>query len=144
MNAGHQTQSKNCMNTFNRFFYRMIFGGAVLLIAGASFAAETPPKVPRFSVSYMDRSVDPGADFFHYACGAWLKENPVPPDKARWGGFTELSGRKRVLTHQILDSTAATAAPANSPAQKVGDFFKSATDTNRLEQLSFKPLEADL
>jgi putative endopeptidase len=131
-------------NTFNRSFYRLIFGGAVLLVAGASFAAETPPKVPRFSVSYMDRSVDPGADFFHFACGTWLKENPVPPDKARWGGFTELSERNWFLIHQILDSTAASAAPANSPSQKVGDFFKSATDTNRLEQLGFKPLDADL
>src|SRR5438445_6501875 len=103
MNAGRQTQSKNCMNTFNRSFHHKIFAGAVLLVAGASFAAETPPKVPRFSVSYMDRSVDPGADFFHFACGTWLKENPVPPDKARWGGLTELSERNWFLIHQILD-----------------------------------------
>src|SRR5260370_38192561 len=110
MNAGHQTQSKNCMNTFNRFFYRMIFGGAVLLIAGASFAAETPPKVPRFSVSYMDRSVDPGADFFHYACGARLKETPAPPDTARWGAVPTFPERNWCVTHPNSDSTAASAA----------------------------------
>ena len=52
-----------------------------------------PPPAPRFSVKYMDTSVDPGADFFRYAGGAWRAANPVPADKSRWGAFEELQDR---------------------------------------------------
>ncbi|HTL18525.1 MAG TPA: M13 family metallopeptidase N-terminal domain-containing protein, partial [Patescibacteria group bacterium] len=102
------------------------------------------PKVPRFSTSYMDTSVSPGTDFYKYADGSWVKNNPVPPDKSRWGGFAELQERNWFLIHEILDETLATEQPAGSPARKVADFFRSAMDTNRLEQLGFKPIEADL
>jgi predicted metalloendopeptidase len=64
-------------------------------------AAEAPPKVPRFSLDYMDKSVKPGVDFFHYAAGTWIKKNPVPPDKSRWGGFMELQGRNWFLIHPV-------------------------------------------
>src|SRR5690348_12645103 len=132
------------MNKFNRFISGAVAAGTALLIVNPSPAAESsPPKVPRFSVHYMDPSIHPDADFYHYACGTWLKENPVPADKSRWGGFGELQERNWFLIHQILDSTTKTAAQPNSPVQKVGDFFKSAMDTNQLERLGFKPLEAD-
>ena len=112
----------------------------------AAWAASTngAPKIPRFSIEYMDKSIAPGDDFFHYADGTWIKNNPVPPDKARWISFTELQERNWYLIHQILDSTVAADLPANSPARKVGDFFRSAMDTNRIEQLGFKPIEPDL
>ena len=116
--------------------------GCSLVLAKGLFAAETPPKVPRFSVDYMDKSVEPGTDFFHYAAGSWIKSNPVPADKSRWGAFIELQERNWFLIHDILDSTLGT-AEANSPARKVADFYRSATDTNRLEKLGFKPLQAD-
>jgi putative endopeptidase len=108
-------------------------------------AADAPPRVPRFSVDYMDKSVDPGADFFHYAAGNWIKANPVPADKSRWGGFMELQERNWFLIHEILDSlTTSAAVQDNSPAQKVRDLYLSALDTNALEKLGFKPLEPDL
>src|SRR2546422_5242237 len=119
-------------------------GTATLIAAQAPIIAQSTPKVPRFSVDYMDKSVEPGADFFHYADGTWLKNNPVPPDKSRWAGFIELQERNWHLIHDILESTCSSSAAPNSPAQKVGDFYRSAMDTNRLEQLAFKPLTGDL
>src|SRR5579883_43689 len=102
------------------------------------------PKIPRFSISYMDTSVQPGDDFYRYADGSWVKNNPVPPDKSRWGGFAELQERNWFLIHQILDETLSGENPANSPADKVAKFFRSAMDTNRLETLGFKPIQPDL
>jgi putative endopeptidase len=92
----------------------------------------------------MDKAVDPASDFFHYAAGNWIKANPVPADKSRWGAFIELQERNWFLIHGILDSTAANKDRTDATAQKVGDFFRSAMDTNRLEDLGFKPIQADL
>src|SRR2546422_856136 len=96
--------------------------GAVSVFAAQSAAPATAAaaKVPRFSPGYMDKSVAPGDDFYHYADGSWIKNNPVPPDKSRWASFTELQERNWYLIHQILDSTVAGNAPAGSPARKVG------------------------
>ena len=114
--------------------------GVVAVLA----APETAPRIPRFSIDYMDKAVDPAADFFHYAAGNWIKANPVPADKSRWGAFIELQERNWFLIHGILDSTGANKDRSDATAQKVGDFFRSAMDTNRLEELGFKPILADL
>lgn len=102
----------------------------------------TAPRVPAFSVSYMDRSADPGTDFYEFADGQWVKENPVPPDKARWAAFTELAERNSYLIHGILDEAAreSKALPPHSPRRQVGDFFVSIMDTNRIEKLGLKPI----
>ena len=103
------------------------------------------PRVPAFSVSYMDQSVPPSVDFYHYATGQWLKNNPIPSDKSRWAAFIELAERNWFLIHGILDETAAdAAAPAHTPRREVGDFFAAAMDTNRIEQLGLAPLAGDL
>lgn len=92
----------------------------------------------------MDRSVDPGADFFRFAAGTWMKNNPVPADKSRWSGFEELQERNWALLRGILDDCAAGRAGQSKPARPVGDFFASALDTNRIEKLAFRPIERHL
>ena len=113
--------------------------------AQSSDDSETEPPVPRFSISYMDRSVDPAKDFYHFADGDWVKNNPVPPDKSRWASFIELAQRNWYLIHEILNSASEdTSGSVHSPKREVGDFFASAMDTNRIEQLGFKPIQGDL
>jgi putative endopeptidase len=124
--------------------------GAVLALAAFSVTA-TPlapfgdePPVPAFSLAYMDRSVSPAADFYAYADGQWIKDNPVPADKARWASFTQLAERNSYLIHALLEDAAAADNPLGTPRREAGDFYASAMDTNRLEQLRFKPIAADL
>jgi putative endopeptidase len=130
----------------NRLSVRVAALAAALVsftTAYRSTAADAPPKVPRFSVSYMDRSVSPAVDFYHYADGTWLKENPVPGDKSRWGAFNEVDQRNWTLLHQILEDAETANAPAKTVTREVGDFYKSAMDTNHLEELGLSPLEED-
>lgn len=107
-------------------------------------AAESLPAVPRFSTHHLDRTADPAMDFYQFATGNWRKSNPVPADKSRWSGFDELAERNWALIHDLLDSVGAdSGAPAGSAARRVGDFYASAMDTNRLEKLAFSPLDGD-
>jgi putative endopeptidase len=132
------------MNKLYSWMQFVAVAGTALMVNHVATAADATPKVPRFSPTYMDNSEDPSTNFYKYACGTWLKQNPVPEDKSRWGGFIELQERNWYLIHEILDSTSKAGNQNNSPAQKVGDFYKSAMDTNRLEELGFKPLDPDL
>ena len=117
-----------------------------LLLAEDASATNQPPKIPAFSVGYMDPSVSPGDDFFHYADGQWLKDNPVPPDKSRWASFSELAERNWYLIHSILDDAElhGDTLPAHSPRREVGDFFASVMDTNQIEKLGITPIAGDL
>lgn len=115
---------------------------------GSSPAASAPAeedRVPAFSLEYLDRSVSPRTNFFLFANGTWVRENPVPSNKARWTAIDELAERNWRLIRNILETAAADrdAAP-KSPTRLVGDFFRSALDTNRLELLQFRPIQADL
>src|ERR1051326_5074236 len=131
----------SCLKSFLLF---LLFVSLHLVLGShRASAAEGAPKIPRFSIDYMDKSVDPAQDFYHYAVGTWLKSNPVPPDKSRWASFTELQERNWYLIHEILDTITNAAISSNSPKQKVRDFFLSAMDTNRLESLGFKPIQPD-
>jgi putative endopeptidase len=108
-------------------------------------AADTStPVPPRFSVQNMDRSADPKKDFARFAYGNWLDHNPIPADKSRWGGFDELAQYNWKALHQILESVSTAPNPEGSPEAKVADLYRSAMDTNHINSLGLKPLEADL
>ncbi|KAB2665594.1 MAG: M13 family metallopeptidase [Verrucomicrobia bacterium] len=126
-------------------FLRPIVLMLSLAAVPASQAADEIAKVPRFSVGNMDRSVDPTVDFYRYATGTWLKQNPVPADKSRWSGFEELQERNWQLIHALLDDAARhTGNRERREVRQVGAFYKSSMDTNRLEALGFHPLDGDL
>ncbi|MGD0718345.1 MAG: M13 family metallopeptidase [Thermoplasmata archaeon] len=111
-----------------------------------SEAAPLPrDRVPRFSVDYMDRSTDPATDFYRFAAGRWLDQNPVPPDQARWSAFDELRERNFQQVRGILVAAAASPRSSrSSPRLQVGDFFASALDGARRERAGFRPIEREL
>ncbi len=93
----------------------------------AASAAE-PSLAPRFDVKHMDASVDPCVDFYQYACGTWMKNNPIPPDRGSYGRGRELQEYNLAMLKGILDK-ASTPDPTRTPVnQKIGDFYASCMD----------------
>jgi predicted metalloendopeptidase len=105
-------------------------------------APDTRPKSPGgFDIAALDRSVDPCANFYEFACGGWRKANPIPADQTRWGRFNELAERNRDALHEILEQ-AKDATRKRSPIEaKVGDYYAACMDEPGIEKLGAKPLE---
>ena len=61
-------------------------------------AVPARPSRP-FDPANLDRNVKPGDDFYHFADGTWLKNNPIPPDQTRWGSFNLLDERNKAALH---------------------------------------------
>ncbi len=89
----------------------------------------------------MDTTIHPGDNFFQYANGTWLKNNPVPETESRWGSFNELQENNYKALQTLLDSVAAiTNAPSGSTAQKVGDLYRTGMDSNTINKIGLAPL----
>ncbi|XP_050526438.1 endothelin-converting enzyme homolog isoform X1 [Daktulosphaira vitifoliae] len=90
-------------------------------------------------VKGMDTKSDPCQDFYKYACGSWIKANPVPDGRSMWGMFNELE-----MNNQLIVKNALEAIPANSNSKaelKAKMYFTACMDTNNtIEALGAKPL----
>jgi putative endopeptidase len=119
--------------------------GIAVVVSTALAQDAATIAVPRFSIQHMDRSVSPRTNFFLFANGTWVKNNPVPADKSRWASFDELAERNWKLIRTLLEAAANQPDPnPKSPRRLVGDFFASAIDTQRVEQLALRPIQPDL
>ncbi len=116
-----------------------------LSLAAAAAGPKAPvagPAPKPIDPASFDPSVKPCEDFYTHAVGGWVKANPVPADKARWGSFEELADRNRAVLKAILEETSARPDwPAGSVKQKVGDFFAAGMDEAAIEKAGTKPLE---
>jgi putative endopeptidase len=120
-----------------------------LLVAfTAAFTAFAPPAANDKKPKYIDRanmdfSIKPGDNFYLYANGNWIKNNPVPGSKTRWGSFDMLREESSKRLQELLTNAAANTS-ASPAMQKIGDFYASGMDSAQLEQLGWKPIQADL
>ncbi len=122
-----------------------------LILAAGLLTAAMPsaPGAPSTDAAhYLDRFVDPTVaprdDFFHYAVGKWLRENPIPAAERSWG----ISHIVQLETYQRLLSISQTAAAdaharAGSNAQKIGDFWYAGMDTVMLAKQGITPLAGE-
>ena len=97
-----------------------------------------------FDLANLDRSVSPCADFYQFANGGWMKNNPIPAAYPRWGSFTILQEHNQDVLHTILEDAAKDkSAQPGSNWQKIGDFYASCMDENAIEAAGIKPLEPE-
>lgn len=112
--------------------------------AAAPAPATTTAK-PDVVAANIDSTVNPGDDFFDYANGAWLKSHPIPASEARWGigklVQEDLYGKLRKASE---DAAADQHAAAGSDQQKLGDFWRTAMDTDLAERQGLTPLKPEL
>ena len=55
-------------------------------------------------LNYLDPGIDPCEDFYEYACGGWIKKNPLPNQKEEWNQFTKLEEKSNQFIRKILQT----------------------------------------
>jgi predicted metalloendopeptidase len=101
-----------------------------------------PPLSRGFDPANMDTTVNPCADFYRYAVGAWEQRTPIPAEYAKYGVDQEVEKRIAAVLKDIVEAAAAdTTAPQGSERRKVGDFFAAGMDESRIEAAGARPLE---
>lgn len=90
----------------------------------------------------MDKSLRPGDDFYNYAGGTWMKNNPVPAKETRWGSFNILRDFNANAVNKVIETAVADkkAAPG-SVTKRVADFYSAGMDTVTIEKRGYTPIK---
>ena len=88
----------------------------------------------------LDKSVRPADDFYEYACGGWMKANPLPAAYSRYGSFDRLGEDNNKRINGILKELQENSYPAGTVEQKLSDLYKLAMDSARREKDGLAPV----
>lgn len=124
-----------------RTLFKTLFIGVV---ATGVLAFTTTDKDPKYiDPANMDFTVKPGENFYLYANGGWLKKNPVPASKTRWGSFDVLRDESTQRLRILLED-AAKNAKKDRLSQMIGDFYRSGMDSVAIERRGYEPIKPEL
>jgi len=115
----------------------------ILLLSLVTIAAFAQ-TAPGFSTGNMDMTANPCLDFYQYACGTWMANNPIPPDQSRWDTLGKLQDENLAVLRGILEKASANDPKRSAVEQKIGDFYASCTDEATIDKLGSKPLDPEL
>ncbi len=122
--------------------FKLLFVILLLAIAGNSYSQQK--QNGDFLTRAIDKSVDPGVDFFKYATGTWMKNNPIPESERAWGIANLVMEETYSRVKQILQEAQKSESPIGSNKQKIGDFYSSGMDTLSIEKQGIAPLKPEL
>lgn len=101
-------------------------------------------KYQTIDSEYLDLDVSPREDFFNYANGQWLVNNPVPASESRWGSFNELDASNKKKLTTILEEAKVANASKGTIMQILGDYYASYTDMHQRENAGINAIKIDL
>jgi putative endopeptidase len=116
----------------------------LFLIISSLAIAQKNADYSHYLDQFVDRSVDPAQDFFHFAVGKWLKEHPIPSNERSWGIGNVVREETYERMLKINESASNDSAAAKgSLSQKIGDFWFTAMDTTTIEKQGIQPLKEE-
>ena len=99
------------------------------------------PLVSGISKNNLDPNANPADDFYQYACGGWMKNNPLPPAYSRYGSFDQLGESTEKQLHKLISEVAANKNATGTNEQKIADLFNAGMDEKAIEELGISPIK---
>ena len=114
------------------------------LVIAAVSCQQKGEKVPALDTSYMDLSISPKSDFYSYANGNWVKNNPLKPEYARFGSFDKLREDNVERLNALFAEMSKMSPAYGTNDQKIVDLYKQGLDSTRLNSEGATPIAKDL
>jgi putative endopeptidase len=104
------------------------------------------PQIGAFGLDLAagDPSVAAGDNFYLHASSTWLKANPIPPDRTRWGTFDLLRTEADTHVRELVDALGTRGAALSPVEAKVRDYYRAYMNEGAIEAAGLTPIKQDL
>ncbi|MBR0046762.1 MAG: M13 family metallopeptidase [Bacteroidaceae bacterium] len=114
----------------------------VMTLMAASITANA--QTAGIKLENMDMTVKPGTDFYEYACGEWMRKNPLRPEFSSYGSFDVIVEENQKRIRGIIEGLAEQPQQKGSLGQKIGDLYALRMDSVRQNKEGVSPVMVDL
>src|ERR1035437_1282158 len=129
------------MHSTMRVSISLVFLTSLLAAQGAD---PQLPYTPSLDLTAMDRTANPCVDFYQFACGGWVKNNPIPADQSSWSAYWKMQDENRTLHRALLEQAAQGGATRTPNQQKIGDYYGACMNEPAIEARGASPLAPQL
>ncbi|MBO7647557.1 MAG: M13 family metallopeptidase [Bacteroidales bacterium] len=114
--------------------------------SSALMTTKVKPKKKKSGITMtnLDNSVKPTDDFYQYACGGWMKLNPLKDEYARYGSFDVLAENNQKQLQELVVNLSKKKYAVGTVEQKVGDLYSIGMDTVKIEKQGAEPIQKEL
>lgn len=102
---------------------------------------EVKKAAATLDLANLDTTVAPGNDFYQYATGGWQKLNPIPDENSRYGSFDKLRETTQNQVKELIEELGKKENKKGTNEQKIGDLYKMAMDSAKLNADGAKPIQ---
>ena len=107
----------------------MTLGCAAMVISGCTSGKEAGK--PAIDLANFDNTTAPGTDFYQYACGGWMKANPLTPEYARYGIFDQLEKENQEKLKSLIEDLNSTPQAEGSVGAKIQTMYALGLDMDK-------------
>lgn len=116
----------------------------IVALASCNTPQKEVVKIVAINPANMDTTVAAGTDFYEYACGGWIKNNPLKPEYARFGTFDQLRENNQEQLRVLIEELSAMPHEAGSVAGKIGALYAMGLDSTKLNADGVAPVKEEL
>ena len=124
----------------------LLAAGTTLLFSSCAPKKSDSQEATSFKdplIENMDTTVNPATDFFQYACGRWLKNNPIPGNERSWGVWSLVQNETFERMRTLSEDAGKEKATVGSAEQKIGDYYFTGMDSVTIEKQGLDPLKPE-
>ena len=107
-------------------------------------ACHAPKDTTGINLKNLDTTAVAGNDFYQYACGGWIKDNPLTGEYSRFGSFDKLRENNLNQLKDLVTGIASLGGSEGSIERKIADLYNISMDSSKLNKDGYEPIKTDL